>query len=92
MKTKITDTLVDFWGISVYISNTTDKDDGILCFKDTSYTRATIPNPTNITCTTRGRFVIYYNNRTHSPFPNGYDPYAYKELCEVEVYGKKTKF
>lgn len=77
-------------GFSTYISNTTDKEDGFLCFKDTNFTKSTIPNSIRIPCSIHGRYIIYFNNRTHPPYPTGYDKYAYNELCEVEVYGCQT--
>ena len=76
-----------FLGFSVYLSNTTDKEEGVLCFRDTNYTRATIPNPVNIECPYHGRYIIYHNNRTHLPYPTDYSNYAFTNLCEVEVYG-----
>ena len=79
-------------GFSVYLSNTTNKEEGVLCFRDTLYTtiftRATIPNPVNINCTYHGRYVIYYNNRTHPPYPDDYSKTVAGALCEVEVYGQ----
>ncbi|XP_056003430.1 uncharacterized protein LOC130049610 [Ostrea edulis] len=73
-----------FLGFSVYISTTTNKDDGVLCFEDTLYTKATIPNPTNITCARHGRYVIYYNER-NAQSPAEYSANAFNELCEFEV-------
>ena len=61
-----------------------------MCFRDTNYTLATIPNPVNINCPYHGRYVIYYNNRTHKPYPDGYSSSTYSDLCEVEVLGDKS--
>nr|XP_022308399.1 uncharacterized protein LOC111114398 [Crassostrea virginica] len=80
-----------FLGFSVYISNTTNKEDGTVCFKDKNYTRATIPNPVLLSCPINGRYVVFYNNRTHKPYPNGYSKYTGNYLCEVEVIGNPIK-
>lgn len=68
-------------GFSVYISNTTHKE------THTVYNRSTIPDSTNVSCITHGRYVIYYNNRTNPPCPMGYSTSVRITLCEVEVYG-----
>ena len=81
-----------FLGFSVYISNTTNREDGVLCFRDTNYSKTTIPNPVNITCPFHGRYVIYYNNRTHLPYPEWYSKHAFNEICELEAQGKQYLF
>lgn len=78
-----------FLGFSVYVSNTTVRTDGKLCFKDTSFNRTTVPAILNITCIVHGKYVIYYNERLpNGGYPIYYSPDAHNELCEVEVYGK----
>lgn len=76
-----------FLGFSVYVSNTTGENDGVLCFKDKSFTLDTIPNSINIKFPYHGRHVFFYENRTNAPLPAGYSDYAFNELCELEVFG-----
>ncbi|XP_052691366.1 uncharacterized protein LOC128169241, partial [Crassostrea angulata] len=52
-----------FLGFSVYISNTTDRLQGTLCYKDDNFTADTIPAVFNTTCPVHGQYVIYYNER-----------------------------
>ncbi|XP_062573679.1 uncharacterized protein LOC134235558 [Saccostrea cucullata] len=74
-----------FAGFSLYISDTPNKEDGTLCYKDE------LPLPPlefNTTCIGYGRYVIYYNERLDGvTYPNGYVTNPITELCEVKVTG-----
>lgn len=76
-----------FLGFSIYVSNTTSKIDGVLCYKDNIFTTETIPAVFNITCAVYGQYVIYYNERLPGlVYPHGYSKYAFADICELEVY------
>ncbi|XP_061194995.1 multiple epidermal growth factor-like domains protein 11 [Saccostrea echinata] len=78
-----------FLGYYVYVSNTTNSQDGHLCFHDTMYSSATIPAIFKIKCSVHGQYVIYYNERPQMSHVHASElsPYAHNELCELEVEG-----
>uniref|UniRef100_K1RQK3 Multiple epidermal growth factor-like domains 10 n=1 Tax=Magallana gigas TaxID=29159 RepID=K1RQK3_MAGGI len=74
-------------GFSVYVSNTTDRSQGTLCFKDNNFTLNTIPYVFSTNCSVHGQYVIYYNERLpRVAYPDGYYSTVAIALCEVEVY------
>ena len=83
----------DFLGFAVYISNTTDRLEGTLCFKEENFNVTTIPPVLNITCPMHGQYVIYYNERLSWRICHDENrcQYAYNDLCELEVYGMYFK-
>ena len=77
-------------GFSIYVSNTTDKLDGKLCYKEQSpYTSEFALPSWVVTCNTHGQYVFYYNERLQGiTYPDDYSKYAYNDICELEVWGK----
>ncbi|XP_062573676.1 multiple epidermal growth factor-like domains protein 10 [Saccostrea cucullata] len=74
-----------FAGFSLYLSNSTIKEDGFLCYED----GPELP-PLNFTtnCSGYGRYVIYYNERLSGiKYPTGYEAMSISQLCEVIVRG-----
>lgn len=79
-------------GFSIIVSNTTDLRDGVVCYDNTDYNISTTPSVVDIFCSVVGRYVIYYNERLPGvTYPELYSQYAFADLCEVEIYGKKKK-
>eukprot|EP00105_Crassostrea_gigas_P037911 XP_019922059.1 PREDICTED: multiple epidermal growth factor-like domains protein 11 isoform X2 [Crassostrea gigas] len=75
-----------FAGFSLYVSNTTDRHMGHLCYKDGPQLP---PLDFNTNCITRGRYVIFYNERLPgTTYPIGYElAPVFTQLCEVTVTG-----
>lgn len=75
-----------FSGFSLCVSNTTDRLDGYLYYKDGPELP---PLDFNTNCTTHGRYVIFYSERLFGiNYPVGYETSnAVTELCEVTVAG-----
>nr|XP_022299957.1 receptor-type tyrosine-protein phosphatase T-like isoform X2 [Crassostrea virginica] len=76
-----------FLGFYVYVSNTTNRNEGHICFHDNGYFNiSTIPPVLTLNCSLHGKYVIYYNERI-SGQPSYYSPFSEINLCEFEIYG-----
>lgn len=73
-------------GFSLYVSNTTSKDQGHLCYTDDTQGSPLINQI--ISCSILGQYVIYFNERWKEGNPRHFSKYAQNELCEVQVYGR----
>lgn len=78
-----------YLGFSIYVSNTPNKSEGILCYKDNDFTVVTFPEVLDTPCHLSGQYVIYHNERLYNiTYPDDYNAFVTNILCEVEVYGK----
>lgn len=78
-------------GFFLYVSNTTVKEHGYICFHEMQRVNGTPSEDQRINCPVHGRYVIYYNERIRGyVYPSYYSEFAYYELCELEVYGEFT--
>ncbi|XP_062613599.1 multiple epidermal growth factor-like domains protein 10, partial [Saccostrea cucullata] len=78
-----------FAGFSLYLSNSTNKEEGYRCFIDG---QELPPLDFNTTCIGHARYVIYYNERLPDSeypdgYPEGFEQSSITELCDVDVQG-----
>ncbi|XP_062571458.1 multiple epidermal growth factor-like domains protein 11 isoform X2 [Saccostrea cucullata] len=72
-------------GFSLFISNSTQKQDGHLCYKDKN---GLPPLNFSIICSGHGRYIIFYNERFDGvTYPEGYESKTLIELCDVVIEG-----
>nr|XP_022310196.1 protein draper-like isoform X2 [Crassostrea virginica] len=75
-------------GFFLYVSNTTSREDGHLCFHEIQTVNTTPSADQKINCSVYGRYVFYYNERLPNVmYPSYYSKFAFYELCELEAYG-----
>lgn len=75
-----------FRGSSVYVSNTTNRLDGTLCYKDNNFTLDTLPVVISTTCRLHGQYIMLFSKKRQGVKYR----YAGAESipnCEFVVYG-----
>lgn len=77
-----------YLGFAVYVSNTTNRNDGVLCYKEHVLSKRTLPDRVTMRCLQTAQYVIYYNeHRSGVVYNSDYSHGVFEDLCEVEVYG-----
>ncbi|OWF40811.1 Fucolectin-6 [Mizuhopecten yessoensis] len=78
-----------FAGYQIFVSNTTDLNNGQLCYEDASTTVAEVATVKSHQCQHVAQYVTIYNYRnTPTKRYHWYSTYAILELCEVLVFGE----
>ncbi|XP_021342421.1 receptor-type tyrosine-protein phosphatase T-like [Mizuhopecten yessoensis] len=76
-----------FAGYQLYVSNTTDRTQGILFYEDTSINKDDVELDVTLPSPYVARYVIVYNYRQNPKRQTWYSNTAVLELCEVQVFG-----
>ncbi|XP_021354755.1 receptor-type tyrosine-protein phosphatase T-like, partial [Mizuhopecten yessoensis] len=77
-----------FAGYKIFVSNTTDWNNGQLCFEDPSTSINEVSDIVSHQCQYVAKYVTIYNSRsTPNTRYDHYSKWAVLELCEVQVFG-----
>ncbi|OWF55545.1 Scavenger receptor class F member 1 [Mizuhopecten yessoensis] len=74
-------------GYQLYLSNTSDWSQGILCYEDKSNNWTEVEMVVTHRCPYVAKFVTIYNYRNDPARHDWYEDNAVLELCEVQVFG-----
>lgn len=72
-------------GFSVFVSETSDWNSGILCHQHDQ--KQTLTNTVNFDCFASGRYLTVYNSRNQTNIQI-ISQFAYINICEINISGK----